>query len=100
YLINDLLRKENILLVTAAGNRTEDSDLLFNTHGTGDPRKISDHHFYLAYLGETDENALNNIIVATTVDTAMQQSSPRQNYSSGHVDVGVVADSVGGDSFY
>ncbi len=99
YLITELLRKDNILLVTASGNQTTESDGYFDDFEIGNPRSLADHHFYPAHLGETNKNAENNIIVAATVDSSIKRISPRQNHSKEHVDVGVVADFENGDFF-
>lgn len=99
YLITELLRKDNILLVTASGNQTIASEGYFSEFGSGNSRSLADHHFYPAHLGETNENAENNIIVATTVDSSVERVSPRQNHSKAHVDIGVVADFEDGEFF-
>ena len=100
-LITQELRKEGILFVTAAGNRTARSDnfaknAYMDEHGINIPdsylRNLEYHNFYPACLSRN----YNNVITATTANN--DHVSPTQNYSNKYVDFGVFPDHVNATS--
>ncbi|MBD3626578.1 S8/S53 family peptidase [Cyclobacterium sp.] len=100
YLITDVLRKDSIVFVTAAGNETAFSNEMFvQLNLPGSPRDLNSHNFHLAVIGDTEDRALNNMVVVTTINDKLTQTSPRQNHASKHVDMGVVAERINGDSY-
>ena len=86
--ISTYLTQKNILLVCAAGNKSEEDSIV---------RDLNAIHFYPASLAAS----LPNIIPVTTVgDTGKgREVSPNQNFSSLIVQLGVDADFVKGDHF-
>jgi hypothetical protein len=100
YLITDVLRRDSIVFVTAAGNETAFSNDMFDQLNlAGSPRDLNDHNFHLAVLGQTGDRARNNMVVVTTINDKLSQISPRQNHAAEHVDLGVVAERISGDSY-
>ncbi|MCH6234208.1 S8/S53 family peptidase [Cognataquiflexum rubidum] len=92
------LLPNGIILVTASGNK----DVSQVPSELVSQRDLTQNRFYPAVLSETDNGMPNSIITATTVNRSSNEPSQRQNYSSRHVDVGVVADKEVGEwySFY
>jgi len=90
-LITEVLPREGILFVTAAGNQIDEIDAKMKTAqvDTTKLRDIAVNHFYPARLGTVD----NTVVTATTV--LGDKVSPTQNYSNVYVDMGVVADPTG-----
>jgi Subtilase family len=94
-LITQVLRKEGILFVAAAGNKIdkidqEANDAYHAAHGVNLPatqlRNLQYHNFYPACLSRDD----NNVITVTTADK--NRVSPTQNYSTMYVDLGTIPD--------
>jgi hypothetical protein len=98
-LINVILKKKEILFVTAAGNQTiEDNNIARKIYakengGAAIPdddllRNLEFHNFYPAHLSNDE----NNVLAVTT--SYKKDVSPTQNYSDEYVDLGVMADQV------
>lgn len=107
------LRADNILLITAAGNKDKAEDIIAERYGVPERylRNLDYHHFYPAGLSKD----FNNVICITTAgysrmisrsrittsrlpvtelaDRSSLVVSPRQNYSSTIVNVAVLSDS-------
>lgn len=79
----DLLKKKNILVITSAGNKSEEAD----EGETGDPRNLGTrkNKFYPACYN----NEYSNIISVTTSDK-QPFVSVYQNYSSDYVNIAVI----------
>jgi hypothetical protein len=98
YLITNVLRKQGILFVAAAGNKMQDADDFAHkaykaAHGGSDIpdsylRNLEYHNFYPACLSKKD----NNVVTVTTADK--NRVSPSQNYSSRYVDLGAMPDDL------
>lgn len=89
HLITNKLKEKGILFITAAGNKIQEDDDYAVLIEKIDPLKLRNleyHHFYPAYLS----NESSNVITVTTTDGSAISST--QNYSSKHVDLGVVCD--------
>lgn len=86
--ISIYLTQKNILLVCAAGNRTDEDSTI---------RDLNTINFYPASLAAS----LSNIIPVTTVGNTgnVREVSPNQNFSSSIVQLGVDADFIKGDHF-
>lgn len=96
-LVTQVMPQHGILFVTAAGNRTEESDNYASSiyrlrHRTSiSPealRNLQIHNFYPALFGREG----NNVITTTTTNGV--RVSPTQNFSWRYVDLGVNADQV------
>ncbi|WP_152266982.1 S8 family serine peptidase [Agriterribacter humi] len=87
--IEEHLTKNNILLVTAAGNKDDAiEDPEYNPSDSLQKRNLDSVHFYPASLSPV----LPNVIAITTV--YKDQVSPTQNFSNKVVDAGVQADGI------
>ena len=85
--IEEHLTKNNILLVSAAGNKDDAiEDPEYNPADTLQKRNLDSVHFYPASLAPV----LPNVIAITTV--YKDEVSPTQNFSNNVVDAGVQAD--------
>jgi hypothetical protein len=96
-LVTQVLPRNGILFVTAAGNKVDAFDsharrVYRAMHGTdisaAGLRNLEIHNFYPALFSR----AGNNVITTTTTDAV--RVSPTQNYSALYVDLGVLADQV------
>jgi hypothetical protein len=96
-LIKQVLRRDGILFVAAAGNKIDQVDddaskAYLIEHGVPFPpshlRNLEYHNFYPACLSRDD----NNVITVTTADET--KVSPTQNYSSKYVDFGAIPDDL------
>ncbi len=96
------LTNNNILLITAAGNKKDAQETqVFTSAGLTPPtdlRNLDSVYFYPASLAADPE--MTNIISVTTVDTISNTVSPLQNYSPNVVDIGVNADDISGEDYY
>lgn len=98
HLITSKLKEKGILFIAAAGNKVDHADSITRIvyeQETGTSlsddsiRSLSINKFYPASLSKDESN---NVISVTTVYEA--NTSPTQNFSSRHVDLGVKADTA------
>lgn len=99
-LISNVLRKQGILFITAAGNKIDAEDALAKQlylveNGVvlteSQLRNLAIHNFYPAHLS----TMTNSVVTVTTTDGRTVSES--QNYSKDYVDLGVLADEVSKD---
>ncbi|MEJ7736675.1 MAG: S8 family serine peptidase [Chitinophagaceae bacterium] len=102
--IEHYLTKNNILLITAAGNSDKvNLRRTFEEHGRPyrptDPRDLNQVSFYPASLARNPDFA--NVIAVTTVfiNKGKGSVSPDQNFSKDVVDIGVMADGASKDDY-
>ena len=107
--IKDVLTKNGILLVAAAGNASKTTEIkkLFNLNGKStnaqqaqkpdNPRDLDKIHFYPASFA--NDRGMWNVISVTTVTPGINRVSDTQNFSRKVVDIGVPADIKVGNGF-
>ncbi|WP_194776991.1 S8 family peptidase [Pararhodonellum marinum] len=95
HLITKVLRKAGILMVAASGNAMSQADAVAIGLGN-DPRNLTLNPFFPAYVSETAPNSENNVVTVGTIDLKAG-ISPSENFSSIHVDLGVVGDDIPSD---
>jgi len=99
--VRHYLTKNGILLVAAAGNKDDVNEKaafdLENLAYTSDPRNLDSVSFLPGSLAQII--SLQNVITVTTVRKSNRTVSPRQNYSSNVVDIGVNADAFMGKKY-
>ncbi|MET0243113.1 MAG: S8 family serine peptidase [Flavitalea sp.] len=95
--IKEILTKQNILLIAAAGNKPKvgEIEVMYENPADvpADPCNLDDIHFFPASFANDPE--LWNVISVTTLETDMSEVVSTQNYSIRVVDIGVPADDKG-----